>query len=907
MTDAAIDYLRPAPDDFWRWDADGKVLQWIDGRTIAFLPEVHTAAARFKTTGLPPFGALALALAAMRDPWAADDAQRGAFAGFVRAALSPGAELPGLLQDLLRDARARLDALAALPADLRGGVKEGRALLAEMLFEGVAPTLPKTHVPAVLAVLSQRVPEPADAPVRASAAEALAVLKSLAAARLLTNGEAVRLRLQTGLEQLPGAAPVHVSDAVRSLLHDLRGDPQLAGLARLARDMLAVLATPRRLAPQRDLPLGGFADLSNRGPLDRLLLTELAHDDLTLAVRVAMNEALFLRRESPRTPQAFARTLLLDSGIRLWGVPRVFAAAVALAVAATTPKEATLTVVAAARDKLLPVDLTSRAGLLAHLERLDPSPHPGAALPALAAHLKRARGRDDETFLLTHPDAAADPDFQKALHAAGLFPHFEATVDDAGRFALAVASAAGRRRLQEATLNLHEILDCSPPSPAAPAALVAPHADLPAFFRLPTSPFHTPAVANLRRAVSSPARGLIAVAGRALMQWAGGRPRTLLQIVPAGNFVGLKLFEPRGDVVHAVYDVIDRRLHTASVNLASPHSHEQKTALPAEPIAMGAHNGVVLLFSLGRCDAYAADRFSPVGSVEYDRDSLLIGDRFLIDPGGNVEAVSYEGPVIRLRRLDFPPRPVLVFACPAADGPAALYADGSVLTSTGRTLVPAAGWDRGASHHSSRASADGARLVADIPGPGFRDTTPYALDLAHPTPAWRPIAPAEADRFLLGPAADLAAADAARLRRRMVGICLDAAGDLALVSRRQKVLAIDHRHNYLRPAGRLQRATRHRPLAALPAAAAAPLPGLQTAAWADGSCAWMDPRGLLHLRSSDRAVPELSILLAEAARSLTAWSSDGKTYGQESFLHAPPTGSHDDLRRHLSAFLARLA
>ena len=40
------------------------------------------------------------------------------------------------------------------------------------------------------------------------------------------------------------------------------------------------------------------SDISNRGPLDRLLLSESAHDDLTLAVRIALNEALYLRRES---------------------------------------------------------------------------------------------------------------------------------------------------------------------------------------------------------------------------------------------------------------------------------------------------------------------------------------------------------------------------------------------------------------------------------------------------------------------------------------------------------------------------------------------------------------------------------------------------------------------------------
>ena len=72
--------------------------------------------------------------------------------------------------------------------------------------------------------------------------------------------------------------------------------------------------------------------------MDRLLLSELAHDDLTLAVRIAMNEALYLRRETPPSNPPKHRAVLLDSGIRLWGVPRVFATAVGMALAAAAQR-----------------------------------------------------------------------------------------------------------------------------------------------------------------------------------------------------------------------------------------------------------------------------------------------------------------------------------------------------------------------------------------------------------------------------------------------------------------------------------------------------------------------------------------------------------------------------------------
>src|SRR6185436_19317174 len=110
-------------------------------------------------------------------------------------------------------------------------------------------------------------------------------------------------------------------ERVRSLIKTLVNDEELSGLARLAQQLLAATSLPRKLSQSDELPLGGVTDISNRGDLDRLLVSELASDDLTLAVRIATNEALYLRREQPPRSPPFRRALLLDSGVRMWGVP----------------------------------------------------------------------------------------------------------------------------------------------------------------------------------------------------------------------------------------------------------------------------------------------------------------------------------------------------------------------------------------------------------------------------------------------------------------------------------------------------------------------------------------------------------------------------------------------------------
>ena len=57
---------------------------------------------------------------------------------------------------------------------------------------------------------------------------------------------------------------------------------------------------------------------------------------------------------------------------------------------------------------------------------------------------------------------------------------------------------------------------------------------------------------------------------------------------------------------------------------------------------------------------------------------------------------------------------------------------------------------------------------------------------------------------------------------------------------------------------------------------------MQVAEWADGSRAVLDPRGLLHLQSSDPDIPEATIVLHDDE--LAVWCSDGRVIGSEYFF-----------------------
>jgi hypothetical protein len=271
--------------------------------------------------------------------------------------------------------------------------------------------------------------------------------------------DALALRLQTGLDEIVIAtdAEVPAGESARDLMREIEDDYELGGIARLAKLLLASLQFPRPLSNPDEMPIGGVADITNRGPLDRLILSELAYDDMTLAVRVALNESLYLRREPQARPMARQRFVLLDSGLRMWGVPRVFAAAVALAIAAQGDSHLAVNAWRADGEAVVPIVFASKKGLINHLAQLDHRLHPGAALPEFAKKIGDATISTDVVLVISD-DTLADREFSQLLAESNIGPLFIVTVNREGEYRLLQRSRRGTKVLREARFNLDDVL-----------------------------------------------------------------------------------------------------------------------------------------------------------------------------------------------------------------------------------------------------------------------------------------------------------------------------------------------------------------------------------------------------------------------------------------------------------------
>jgi hypothetical protein len=178
--------------------------------------------------------------------------------------------------------------------------------------------------------------------------------------------------------------------------------------------------------------------------------------------------------------------IFLDTSLSMWGVPRVFATAVGMALATRCEPNTRVVVCRNAGTEYEQADLSTKAGLLAHLERLSSEAHPAVALGRLRRDLEEQGGPVDYV-LITSPPTAASREFWEQLDwpdGDGRF--LVVSVARSGECVFARRGSRSLEVLSRCRLNLDDLL--FPPAARGPR-LIVDGSDLPAIYRTRPFPF----------------------------------------------------------------------------------------------------------------------------------------------------------------------------------------------------------------------------------------------------------------------------------------------------------------------------------------------------------------------------------------------------------------------------------
>ncbi len=891
-------YFRVSRDSFWEWRDDGKTITWRDGKTIAFSEELAFVLARLTGEGLPRLGSLLLLMAATRDNWGVDGSEARLLSGLLattgrRASRSDGARL---LQRVLEG----LDRVRRLASSLRSTL-QAKAGLAEYVFEDRAPAV----APADSAAVADAIRPGLMGLLESGEATdtigygPLTLLQDLAAlaSRLeRVQPEAIELRLRTGIASVPAAAevdpldkdPLDVRQLSRRVIEELLEDSEHQGVAKVAKQLFASTTMPRPLTAAREREAGGYSDIANRGTPDRLLLSELAQDGLTLAVRVAMNEAMYLRRETPPTRPRLNREVLVDISVPMWGVPRVLATSVALALAATTQPGSAFSAWRVVDRELDPIDLTSREGVVVHLAWLTAGPHFAAAIGLFAERLKQAQ-EPVEAIVLTSAESLADPVVAEMIRAIQAERLLVASVSNEGEFKLVERRARAERVVRQVQIDLRQIL------PSGAESLRASTSQ-PAIFRTHPFPLRLGPAPDPSNSWYLGRDGVLSLTGDGrLMRWTerGRGAQQISDQMPPGRlwwasgdcFQGLTrfvvgkegaLFLVNADLIRQSVKVT--RLNTASVAEIAFHNG-----------ALFARHGDNTLEVIDPDTGAIVHRLATPTSMEPR------GGRYYKNASQGWAALSFDGVSARLEEvLPVDARNDLVglWDCQGVEGPMAINKSGTISGLTDGVVrmrcashPPFAGDEQVAEDWRHLwTSPDGKVVGVACNHRGIARNFRVDIDAKQLLDEHR------------GPR-DPRVARIARnlsLRNRINAIGVLSNGELALRNPRGGLLAITtSRQGVVFEA--LSRQERLEVEAEFEAVKFESVRyHLFVAEWADGSRAVLDSRGLIHLMPARTDVPEVSLVLAEGE--LTGWSSGGLSlaagpplagcFGKSSFLDA---------------------
>lgn len=780
-----IEYLRAPSKYFWQWADKGEVIEWMDGNTICYRDDLVELFRAFLCYKPPSISEILLLLSACNNNFNFGRSA-GILAGIIQSAESYSREPVAdaerdELQRLLDKAFEFLQIVSSLPADLKKG-QARITLMQEVFAEGnfSISTAPLKSIADELdsGKIDQFVFKRIFA---ATTATIKSDLEHLCKARQkFNNANQLALRLKTGLAEIPEPITEEVVEVPETdLFAALLQDAETAGMARLAMQLVPVINIPMHVQGSSQMPVGGISDITNRGNYDKLLLSELAQDEDVLMARLVNNEALFLRREQPPENPKLRRTVLIDTTLKMWGIPRIFAVAAALAVAKNSKHHELLEAFTMAGKDYYNADISSKEGVIETLAMLDHSLHSGASL---AKYMEAVKGEENnECFFITSASIIENTGFYPYFFAVKQGLSYVLTVSREGELKFYAYKNGSSKLLNTAKLDVDALLfskneekSLNPLKPVKPV-----DSTMPLFYSHVPHPLNCPLTRvskdnEKRFAYLGEALGIVGVSEVQRLLWFGKNKNysgatELLDFIENGSyFFG---FEQPGVLhvfVHAVGDL--NILYTIDINTGYTHRMDN---LPSKPV----------------------------------RDVLFLNNTFLISYWFEVLEVNYNN------------------------------------------------------------SSEARSMSVSAKEFYLRDKKPSNISYNKNTPNVPNYWQSESILF------------------NVSQIHLDVDDNIVLGKHVLVFHHADHASllNNTEPKKKAYKPAQHAGVENFPSNN--PFLRYSKWVWKDGSEALLDSRGLLHLRSSDNAIPEITIVMV-LAKSIACWASNGVVTGNNLFLQS---------------------
>lgn len=458
-----IEYFSAPKNHFWRWADGGEVIETTLGNTICYREELVEILRNLAPQGLPPLANILLVLLGCQDKWEEIKTNENRnllnVLYFLNKRSITGNQIPYKEKELM-EAIKLIDLINQLPKELRE--KKKRVHLLQELFKYSGKYISPSNVKVILEDFSSGQFDKATF-------NAFKVLTSnhfyeemaimVKTLKTFPNTKILKARLLSGLDDTPEPIELEIPETEteeQTLLQQLKQDQETVGIARLCERLIAGINIPMHSKGASNQSFGGVSDITNRGDFDKLLLSELAYDDNTLMVRLANNEAMYLRREELPSNLNRERMILVDATIKMWGMPRAFAISAALACNIQDKNISETSAFTLSGEDFETIDLQTKKGVLKSLQHLHPQMDCGTAL--FDFFEKNPNAVHGETIFITSEQNFKNKNFSTAFTKIKKLLRFLITVNREGDLHFYEYINGNRKQLSATKYDLNELL-----------------------------------------------------------------------------------------------------------------------------------------------------------------------------------------------------------------------------------------------------------------------------------------------------------------------------------------------------------------------------------------------------------------------------------------------------------------
>ncbi|WP_419868666.1 hypothetical protein [Chryseobacterium sp. CT-SW4] len=459
------EYFQSYEDYFWEWNTDEDIhdetgyhennfISIPDVGVIAYRTYIIEILKELKSQGLPPLGSLLLVLYAIQDGYLKLD---GVFYYLKRQSEKI---LISHIKDDVEAAIKLLENLKGLGSFMKKGTN--KIILLQTLFKNSHNLISEGNAEMILLKLAKRPYKLAECAIKKELPKSI-VIKDIKTLALLhqkfPSTEAI-------IEAIKGFAPepeLELEDAVveeeitvetdKDFIQELIENPKTFQVGSLIKRIWSGLKIPMRHLSPGEQPVGGISDMTNKGELHRMLLSEFANEDDLFMSRIANNEALYIQREIPPEENIFERAILIDTSLKNWGTPKVLGFASAIAIISHPKANAESKVFAVGQD-IIPMHLNNVPDIVHQLNQVSPVLDVSGTLERFFTERTE---KDLEVFFITQEENLENNNLKKVIQENRDRLKFIITTSVEGELNVYKYNKGTRKHLQKIILPLAEL------------------------------------------------------------------------------------------------------------------------------------------------------------------------------------------------------------------------------------------------------------------------------------------------------------------------------------------------------------------------------------------------------------------------------------------------------------------